>query len=84
MKRPIWVELGLFMLRTREQAISYLFAAAAGAVLLFVGTIIVGTIVLDYPVLYALGAAVLLGGMLGVAALWYWLSIRWMDTHDRW
>jgi len=84
MKRPIWVELGLFMLQTREQAVSYVIAAAAGAVLLFVGTIIVGTFVLDYPLLYALAAALLLGGFLGLAALWYWLSIRWMDTNGGW
>lgn len=69
------------MLRTREQAVSYLLAAAVGAVLVFVGTIIVGRIVLGYSLLYAVGAAALLGGMLGVAALWYWLSI--LDGHSR-
>ena len=84
MKRPIWVALGLFMLRTREQAVNYLVAASVGAVLVFVATPAVSMIVLGFPLLHALGAAVLLGGMLAVAALWYWLSIRWMDTHDRW
>ena len=72
------------MLRTREQAISYLVAASVGAVLVFVGTIVVLTILLDSPFLDALVKAALLGGMLGAAALWYWLSIRWMDTHNRW
>ena len=84
MNRPIWVEVGLFMLRTREQAISYLVAASVGAVLAFIGTIIVLTILLGSPLVYALVRAALLGGMLAVAALWYWLSIRWMDTHNRW
>lgn len=84
MKRPIWVEVGLFMLRTREQAISYLVAASVGAILVFVGTIVVLTILLGSPLVYALVRAGLLGGLLAVAALWYWLSIRWMDTHNRW
>ena len=84
MKRPIWVEVGLFMLRTREQAISYLVAASVGSVLVFIGTIVVLTILLGSPLVYALVKAALLGGMLAVAALWYWLSIRWMDTHNRW
>jgi hypothetical protein len=84
MKRPIWVEVGLFMLRTREQAISYLVAASVGSVLVFVGTIVVLTIVVGSPFVYALARAAVLGGMLAVAALWYWLSIRWMDTHNRW
>ena len=43
MRRPIWVAAGLLMLRTREQAISYLVAASVGAVLVFVGTIVVLT-----------------------------------------
>jgi hypothetical protein len=84
MKRPIWVEVGLFTLRTREQAISYLVAASVGSVLVFIGTIVVSTILLGSPLVYALVKAALLGGMLAVAALWYWLSIRWMDTHNRW
>jgi hypothetical protein len=84
MKRPIWVEAGLFMLRTREQAISYLVAASVGSVLVFVGTIVVLTILLGSSLVYALVKAALLGGLLAVAALWYWLSIRWMDSHNRW
>lgn len=72
------------MLRTREQAISYLVAASVGSVLVFIGTIVVLTIVVGSPLVYALVRATLLGGMLAVAALWYWLSIRWMDTHNRW
>ena len=84
MKRPIWVEVGLFTLRTREQANSYLVAASVGSVLVFIGTIVVLTILLGSPLVYALVKAALLGGMLAVAALWYWLSIRWMDTHNRW
>lgn len=72
------------MLRTREQAISYVVAASVGAVLVFVGTIVVLTFLVGSSLIYALVRALLLGGMLALAALWYWLSIRWMDTHDRW
>jgi hypothetical protein len=72
------------MLRTREQAISYLVAASVGSVLIFVGTIVVLTILLGSPLIYSLVRATLLGGMLALAALLYWLSIRWMDTHNRW
>ena len=84
MRKPVWVQLGLFMLRTREQAVSYLVAASVGAVLVFVGTIAVMTMVVGTPILNALGMAALVGGMLAVAALWYGLAIRWMDLHDQW
>jgi hypothetical protein len=84
MKRPIWVALGLSMLSTRDHAISYLIAASVGAVLVFVGTIIVMPIFLGSTLLQALGTAASLGGLLAVAALWYWLSIRWMDKHGQW
>ena len=84
MKRPIWVALGLSMLKTREDAKSYLIAAFVGAVLVFVGTIIVMPIFFGWSFLAALGTAASLGGLLGAAALWYWLSIRWMDKHGQW
>jgi hypothetical protein len=84
MKRPIWVALGLLMLQTREHAMSYLFAASVGAVLVFVGTIVVMPIFFGSSLLTALETAAPLAGLLGVAALWYWLSIRWMDKHGQW
>jgi predicted ABC-type exoprotein transport system permease subunit len=84
MKRPIWVALGLSMLQTREHAMSYLIAASVGAVLVFVGTIVVMPIFFGSTLLAALETAASLGGLLGVAALWYWLSIRWMDKHGQW
>jgi len=84
MRKPIWVRLGLFMLQTREQAVSYLVAASVGAVLVFVATIPVMVIIRGAPLLIALGAAVTLGGLLALAATWYWLSIRWMDKHGGW
>ena len=84
MKKPIWVALGLSMLPTREHAMSYLIAASAGSVLVFVGTIVVMRIVLDSTLLHALETAASLGGLLALAALWYWLSIRWMDKHGQW
>ena len=83
MKRPIWVALGLSMLQTREHAMSYLIAASVGAVLVFVGTIVVMPI-FGSTLLAVLETAASLGGLLGVAALWYWLSIRWMDKHGQW
>ena len=72
------------MLQTRELAMSYLIAASAGAVVVFVGTIVVMPILLGSTLLAALETAALFGGLLGVAALWYWLSIRWMDKHGQW
>ena len=84
MKRPIWVALGLSMLQTREHAMSYLIAASVGAVLIFVGAIVVMPIFFGSTLLAAFETAASLGGLLGVAALWYWLSIRWMDKHGQW
>ena len=72
------------MLTTREQATAYLVAALVGAVLVFVATIILMPIVLKTTLMQALEAAAGLSGLLAAMALWYWLSIRWMDWHKQW
>ena len=63
------------MLQTREHALSYLIAASVGAVLVFVGTIVVMPIFFGSTLSAALETAASLGSLLGAAALWYWLSI---------
>jgi hypothetical protein len=84
MRRPIWVRLSLAMLPTREHAVSYLMAAAVGAVLVVIGTIVLLPLILGVTFLHALETAASLGSLLGLAALWYWLAIRWMDKHGQW
>ena len=63
---------------------SYLIAASVGAVLIFIGTIVVMPIFFGWSLLTAFETAASLGGLLCAAALWYWLSIRWMDKHGQW
>ena len=84
MRKPLWVKLGLMMLTTREQATTYLVTALIGAVIVFVATLVLMPIVLKTTFLQALETAVGLGGLLALMALWYWLSIRWMDRHKQW
>ena len=84
MRKPLWVKLGLMMLATREQATTYLVTALIGAVLVFVATLVLMPIVLKTTLLQALETGAGLGGLLALMALWYWLSIRWMDRHNQW
>ena len=84
MRKPIWVKLGLMMLTTREQATAYLVAALVGAVVVFVATMVLMPIMLKTTLMHGLEAAAGLGGLLAAMALWYWLSIRWMDRHNQW
>ena len=81
---PGWVELGLFSIKTRRGAMSWLIASALLPPALFFGMLYLTRALagMDAPVALAVSA---LGSGFGIfAPLWYWLSIRWMDAHDAW
>lgn len=64
------VRLGLWGIRRRGAALVYSWLSVAVAV----GCAIYGL----------LDRRFLGGGVLLLAALWYYLAIRWVDRHDRW
>ena len=69
-KWPLFVRLGLWGLPTRASAWSFCILS----LLLAVGC-----------VAYAIvDQRFIIGGALFLAALWYYLSIRWVDEHGRW
>jgi len=41
-----------------------------------------GALLASDPVLFLFGAVG--GGGMGLMALWYWLSIQWVDSHGDW
>lgn len=84
MQRPFWVQVGLFTVKTRTEAMSYCITSLVCAGLLFLMTVGVMNVLLDFPVLAGLTVGLLFGGFMSIAALWYWLCIRWMDAHRQW
>jgi len=67
---PVMVRLGLWGIPGRSAAWAFVVVSLA---------IAVGGIA--YGFINPLG---FLGGLMGFAALWYYLSIRWVDQHSVW
>ena len=70
LRRPAWVKLGLWGLTTRGAALGFTWFSLALAAAC-------GVIGFWYAPVWA-------GLLLAFAALWYWLSIRWVDKHEGW
>ena len=83
-RAPVWVRVGLFGVRTRAQAIGWLVASAVGAALLGVLVAVAVAIALGFGLVASIAAGVASAGTLSLAALWYWLALRWMDANDGW
>lgn len=76
---PILVRLGLAMIHSRAAAWNWFWLSASlGLLFLFFG------VALAFYHLFFFGAGVLAAIAMGLAALWYYLSIRWVDRHDDW
>jgi cell shape-determining protein MreD len=84
MSRPAWVEVGLFGIESRKKAMSWFVSSLVGAFLLFIVTVMVLSMMLDAPILVAILFGLILGGLVGLASLWYWLCIYWMDKNGGW
>lgn len=65
MKRPLWVSIGLWGLKTRGSVLAFMWLSIALAVASAI-------------VQFWLGLLVLL------AALWYWLAMKWVDENEGW
>jgi len=69
-ERPWWVKVGLWGVPNRAAAWAFFWLSIA----LAVGCIVYG---FWAPPFFA-------GDLFFLAALWYWLSIRWVDRHGGW
>lgn len=67
---PVMVRLGLWKLRTRGAAWAYFWLCIAIAV------VCVAYGFVDWRFFF--------GGLMVFAAVWYYLSIRWVDQHSTW
>ena len=77
---PWWVKLCMIGARSRRAMVAYMWLSAAAAVLL------VGLAVINAGTLRASTATILWVGAaaLALAVPWYWLAIRWIDSHGSW
>ena len=79
----MWVRLGLVGIRTRAQAMGWLVASAAGAVL--IGALIAIVVrAHGLQLVWSVAAGLAIAAFLSLATLWYWLAVRWMDSNDGW
>ncbi len=67
---PVWVRIGLWSLSSRASAWAFFWLSLA----LAVGSVAYGL----------LDPRFFLGGIMVLAAVWYYLAIRWVDQHGRW
>src|SRR5262249_39768933 len=80
-RRPLWVQLGLYGLPSRGAALAFFWLC----VVLVVGLCCVAVVLAVAGVCSAYWVALLFAAfMLSWAGLWYGLAIRWVDRHDRW
>jgi hypothetical protein len=71
-ERPLWVKIGLWGLHTRVAAWVFVWLSLALAMASVTYAAMTGD------------RRFLVGGILVVAALWYYGSIRWVDRHGSW
>ena len=69
-ERPLWVKLGLWGLPNRVSAWVFFWLSLALAA---------GCVAYGFR-----DGRFFLGGLLVFAALWYYLSIKWVDQHGSW
>jgi len=84
MNKPVWVEVGLFGIETRKKAMSWFVSSLIGAVVLSILTVFFLGMMLETPLFVAILFGLIVGGFIGLASLWYWLCIYWMDKNDGW
>jgi hypothetical protein len=69
-RRPLWVRIGLWGLPTRRWAWAFVWLSFAIAI----GCVTYGFVDWRFA----------LGGLMTLAALGYYLAIRWVDHHGGW
>jgi hypothetical protein len=70
---PRWVRLGLWGVPTRRSALIWVWVSALIGVFLSVSLE-----AFAFPVGISVGIPFFL------AALWYWVALRWVDQHETW
>lgn len=65
MERPMWVQLGLWGLKSRGSVLAFMWLC-----------ILIAGVLAFFRVWYGL--------ILLIAAVWYWLALRWVGKHEGW
>jgi hypothetical protein len=80
----VWVEIGLFGVGSRRQAMAWFGGTMAASIVAIVVVFVLLYRSFGFPLLVAALGAVVVHVGLALAALWYRLCIRWMDEHGGW
>ncbi|PWF55385.1 hypothetical protein [Massilia glaciei] len=79
---PMYVRLGLWMVKSRKAALGYMwFCIACAAAFVIAGIVIAILVPVPFPILLLvfLSAPAML-----FAAYWYWAAIKWTDQFGTW
>jgi hypothetical protein len=82
--KPVWVEIGLIGINSRESAVGWLNASIIGSILTACGIIFAGIKIQEASVTASIIAGVLFGGLLSSSSFWYWSCLKWMDENKGW
>jgi len=63
---------------------SWFVSSVIGAVVLCILTVFFLAMMMETPMLVAILFGLIVGGFIGLASLWYWLCIYWMDKNGGW
>jgi hypothetical protein len=82
--KPAFVEIGLFAVKTRMDALIYFWICAGGALITFPLCVYLLSFFLNESLITGICVGLFCSSFLGAAALWYWVCIRWMDHNKQW
>jgi len=84
--RPLWVRIGLLGIPSRRAAMLWMKSSLT-FVILALAALIAAPILLGKGLVgvgMSMALAALLGPVMLIAPLWYWLAIQWTDEHEGW
>jgi hypothetical protein len=82
--RPLLVQIGLAGIKTRRDAMIWLWLAIIAAIAMPALTIVVCVSIMGTKVVTGIAWGLILGGPLPFAAAWYRYCISWMDKNRGW
>lgn len=84
MKKPFWVKVGLFGVKSRGASIAWLYLLIALFILSPVIIFAVLTLTKNAPLFPALVRSLTGGALVFLTCVWSWLCIKWMDDNKGW
>lgn len=83
-RKPFFVEIGLLGIKTRSEALWWLYASIFGSVAVAILTVLVVVSIFESSLALGIIAGAVMGGLLSCSSLWYRPCISWMDKNGGW